>query len=138
MSKEKRGNKRLCENCGAKFYDLGKEPAVCPACNTEIVVAKPKTKEPEKPKVVEEEKPKPAETESAKKSDDDEPEFVSLDEAAAEEEEDEDAKLADLGDDDEDIPDSDDEDVFLEDDEDEDGSDVSGIIGGSIDSKDEA
>jgi uncharacterized protein (TIGR02300 family) len=26
------GEKRTCPDCGAKFYDLGKRPAVCPKC----------------------------------------------------------------------------------------------------------
>ena len=29
------GVKRQCMNCGAKFYDLQKNPAVCPKCGTE-------------------------------------------------------------------------------------------------------
>lgn len=29
------GNKRICYSCGAKFYDLGKDPASCPKCETE-------------------------------------------------------------------------------------------------------
>jgi hypothetical protein len=65
------------------------------------------------------------------------PEFVSLEEAAAEEDVDEDAKLADLGDDEVDIPPDDNKDAFLEDDEDESGSAVSGIVGGAGDTKDE-
>jgi uncharacterized protein (TIGR02300 family) len=28
------GDKQLCPNCGAKFYDLRKRPAVCPKCTT--------------------------------------------------------------------------------------------------------
>lgn len=28
------GNKRSCIGCGAKFYDLGKNPAKCPKCAT--------------------------------------------------------------------------------------------------------
>jgi len=26
------GSKRACPSCGAKFYDLGKDPAICPEC----------------------------------------------------------------------------------------------------------
>src|SRR5215831_13267658 len=35
-SKLERGTKRTCQNseCGAKFYDLNREPIVCPICNT--------------------------------------------------------------------------------------------------------
>ena len=31
-AKSKLGVKRQCQTCGAKFYDLGKRPAVCPKC----------------------------------------------------------------------------------------------------------
>ncbi len=32
MAKPELGAKQLCPNCGAKFYDLQKRPAVCPKC----------------------------------------------------------------------------------------------------------
>ena len=40
MAKPELGTKRLCSGCGAKFYDLSKDPIVCPKCGTvfEIVV----------------------------------------------------------------------------------------------------
>ncbi len=28
------GNKHECVECGAKFYDLGKSPVVCPSCGS--------------------------------------------------------------------------------------------------------
>lgn len=31
------GTKRKCSACAAKFYDLGKKPAICPKCNTELI-----------------------------------------------------------------------------------------------------
>ena len=34
------GTKRLCASCAAKFYDLGKDPIVCPACETVYVMPK--------------------------------------------------------------------------------------------------
>lgn len=34
MAKPELGAKQLCPNCGAKFYDLNKRPAVCPKCQT--------------------------------------------------------------------------------------------------------
>jgi uncharacterized protein (TIGR02300 family) len=30
------GTKRICQNCGTKFYDLQREPIVCPKCQTEF------------------------------------------------------------------------------------------------------
>jgi uncharacterized protein (TIGR02300 family) len=35
MAKPELGAKRVCVACGARFYDLGKAPAVCPKCGTE-------------------------------------------------------------------------------------------------------
>ena len=32
MVDPKLGTKRVCEACGAKFYDLNKSPAICPKC----------------------------------------------------------------------------------------------------------
>ena len=34
MAKPELGTKRLCGSCGAKFYDLSKDPIVCPKCST--------------------------------------------------------------------------------------------------------
>jgi hypothetical protein len=33
-NKELRGTKRTCPSCAVRFYDLGRDPAVCPACAT--------------------------------------------------------------------------------------------------------
>jgi uncharacterized protein (TIGR02300 family) len=37
VAKPELGTKRLCANCGAKFYDLSKDPIVCPKCTTVFV-----------------------------------------------------------------------------------------------------
>jgi uncharacterized protein (TIGR02300 family) len=29
------GTKRICQSCGTKFYDLQREPIICPKCQTE-------------------------------------------------------------------------------------------------------
>ena len=34
VAKPEWGTKRICHNCGARFYDLRRDPAVCPACGT--------------------------------------------------------------------------------------------------------
>ena len=39
MAKPELGTKRLCGNCGAKFYDLSKDPIVCPKCHTVMELA---------------------------------------------------------------------------------------------------
>jgi len=33
------GQKRVCQACGAKFYDLGRSPATCPKCQAEFVAS---------------------------------------------------------------------------------------------------
>ena len=37
MAKPDLGTKRLCAGCGAKFYDLNRTPIVCPKCETVFV-----------------------------------------------------------------------------------------------------
>jgi uncharacterized protein (TIGR02300 family) len=39
VAKPELGIKRLCGSCGAKFYDLSKDPIVCPKCSTVFQVA---------------------------------------------------------------------------------------------------
>jgi uncharacterized protein (TIGR02300 family) len=34
VAKPELGIKRQCISCGAKFYDLGRDPAMCPRCGT--------------------------------------------------------------------------------------------------------
>ncbi len=34
MANPKWGTKRQCQSCGSKFYDLLKDPIVCPSCET--------------------------------------------------------------------------------------------------------
>ena len=35
MAKPEWGIKRICHNCGTRYYDLGHDPIVCPSCGTE-------------------------------------------------------------------------------------------------------
>ena len=32
MAKPEWGTKRICQSCGARFYDFGRSPIICPAC----------------------------------------------------------------------------------------------------------
>jgi uncharacterized protein (TIGR02300 family) len=41
VAKPELGTKRLCGSCGAKFYDLSKDPIVCPKCGTVFEVVAP-------------------------------------------------------------------------------------------------
>ena len=44
MSKPELGAKHTCVSCGARFFDLGKEPAICPKCRTEQPAEQPRLK----------------------------------------------------------------------------------------------
>ena len=77
MAKPELGTKRLCSGCGAKYYDLNKDPIVCPKCSTVFVVTPTSSRSrpdaaPRAP-VVEEEVAVPEAAEAA--------EFVSLEDA---------------------------------------------------------
>ena len=37
-SKQARGTKRSCQSCNNRFYDLGRDPVVCPICSTPFVL----------------------------------------------------------------------------------------------------
>jgi uncharacterized protein (TIGR02300 family) len=39
VAKPNLGFKRVCGNCGTKFYDFGRTPIVCPKCDTVYVVS---------------------------------------------------------------------------------------------------
>jgi uncharacterized protein (TIGR02300 family) len=41
VAKPELGTKRVCASCGAKFYDLSKDPIVCPKCGTVFEVVAP-------------------------------------------------------------------------------------------------
>lgn len=119
MAKPELGAKRQCQNCGAKFFDLNKDPIVCPKCGTAFLVlgaqrARPASKEDEE------------ETELAAPQGVD---VVSLDEAEAGDE-----KATETAVDDIDVEDEGagaEDDAFLEEEE-EDDDDVSNLIDGDI------
>jgi uncharacterized protein (TIGR02300 family) len=77
VAKPEPETKRLCANCSAKFYDLNKDPIVCPKCQTvmELAAVSARRPEPVRAAAAEEEVVAP-ETADA--------EFVSLEEADAE------------------------------------------------------
>ncbi len=127
MAKPELGTKRQCQNCGTKFYDLGKDPIICPKCGTVFQVAALRSR---------------AATAARKEEDEDtelEPaaaaaEFVPLEEADASD----DAKaVPDDVEIDEDIGGDDDE-TFLETDEEDGDDDVADLIDGDIDDEEES
>ena len=44
MAKPDLGLKRTCVACGAKFYDMTRQPAVCPKCSTEQPAEQPRAR----------------------------------------------------------------------------------------------
>ena len=83
MAKPELGTKRLCGNCGAKFYDLSKDPIVCPKCHTVMEVAAVNARARPEP-VAAARAPAPAPEEEVVAPETAEAEFVSLEEADAE------------------------------------------------------
>ncbi len=126
MSKPARGTKRVCASCGARFYDLGRSPIICPACQTVYQISRPSRRNTAAAARAEPAKPEAEVLETPVVSG---VEVISLDEAAeAEKVGVEDEEVVGIGDDDDDIPDDDaDGDAFLEDDEEE-SADVIDIV----------
>lgn len=76
MNKEKWGIKRVCLNCGTRFYDFNKPVILCPNCNAEFdpeYLQRKKSKTSQEKEVVEE-------IESVELIDDEETEDVDEDE----------------------------------------------------------
>jgi len=127
LTKAELGAKRVCPNCGTKYYDLNRSPIVCPRCGAvfETTVAAKARPQPAAPKPAE-----PAEEEVVA----DAPEVISLGEADEEAAESGQVKVkvaadVDADDDEEEAEiDSSEDETFLAE-EDEDDEDVEGIIG---------
>src|ERR671923_2967047 len=49
VAKQELGLKRICGNCGAKFYDLARDPIVCPKCGTTYVPTAASARAPARP-----------------------------------------------------------------------------------------
>ena len=85
MAKAELGTKRLCANCAVKFYDLGKTPIVCPKCHTVMeLVAVTSRSRPEPVAPVRAAAPVPVAEEEVAVPETQEAEFVSLEDADAE------------------------------------------------------
>jgi uncharacterized protein (TIGR02300 family) len=125
VPKPELGTKRQCQNCGAKFFDLAKDPIVCPKCGTVYQVASMPARSSARGKAAEEDEP---EVEPA------EAELVPLEEADAAEDE---KVAAVLPEDEAEIEDeTPEDDTFLEEEE-EDSDDVSTLIDGDIEGDEE-
>jgi uncharacterized protein (TIGR02300 family) len=117
VAKIELGAKRQCQNCGAKFFDLNKDPIVCPKCGTIFQGAARVERAAAKAEVEEDEVVAPAGVE-----------LVSLDEVEASEE-----KAAEPAAEDVDVEEGEAEpdDPFIEAEE-EDEDDVTNLIDGDI------
>ncbi len=63
MAKPEWGSKRICQGCGAKFYDLMKDPILCPGCGARFdPETTPRTRRAKPAAVVKPVKPVPEET----------------------------------------------------------------------------
>ena len=128
MSKPARGIKRVCQSCGARFYDLGRTPIVCPSCQAVYQVTQPTSRRGERAPVPEVRVKVEPEVEAVAL----EPETISLEEVEepGEEAAIEDEGIVDLGEDEAEIPAAGEDDTFLEEPEGDEEADVSGIVGG--------
>ena len=84
MAKPELGTKRLCTTCGAKFYDLSKDPIVCPKCHTVLELAAVSARSRPEPAAAVAARAAPAPQEEVVAPETQEAEFVSLEEADAE------------------------------------------------------
>ncbi|GJD56437.1 TIGR02300 family protein [Methylobacterium dankookense] len=124
MARPELGLKRQCMNCGAKFYDLARDPATCPKCGSAYQGAIPsRVAAPALSRST---------AEDEDETDDKGPEMVSLDEVEAAEDNADTATDDDAGDE----AGDDDADTFLEE-EDSGDDDVSDLIDGDIESDEE-
>ncbi len=124
--KAERGTKRVCQSCGGKFYDLHRDPIICPMCQSVYQATG---------------SARPSASGNNLDADDDAVldagrgalEFVPLDEVAAREGDElpdiDSGELGDVGDDAEVLDSDGEEEAFLET-EDEGEADVSGFVGG--------
>jgi uncharacterized protein (TIGR02300 family) len=121
VAKPELGGKRQCLTCATKFYDLNRDPILCPKCGAVFQVA---------PLARVAARPMDEETETEK----DETEVVSLSEVEDAENKPDAIEI----DDDVEIDDADEaDDTFLEEEEGED-DDVAGLIDGDIESDEES
>jgi uncharacterized protein (TIGR02300 family) len=121
LAKPELGGKRQCQNCGTKFFDMNRDPILCPKCGATFVppalsrvAARPAAADDE-----EQEQPEAG------------AELVPLEDADATDE-----KAATVVDDDVDLGDDAADDTFLEEEE-EDNDDVADLIDGDIETDDE-
>ena len=125
MAKPELGAKHQCQNCATKFFDLNRDPILCPKCGT-VFQALPVARAPARVVAA-----AAARDEGEIEPDTAGVELVSLEDAEAGE------KVEAVADDDIEIEDTPADDTFLEEEE-EGEDDVSGLIDGEIEDDEEA
>jgi uncharacterized protein (TIGR02300 family) len=120
VAKPELGGKRQCQNCGTKFFDMNRDPILCPKCGATFVPPA-LSRAAVRPAAADDEELEKPEAGA---------ELVPLEDADAPDE-----KAAAVVDDDVDLGD-DAADTFLEEEE-EDNDDVSNLIDGDIETDDE-
>ena len=129
MAKPDLGNKRQCQNCGTKFFDLNKDPILCPKCGTAFQVTALSSRAASRAA--------PANSDDDEADTDNGAEVVPLDEADNVDDGKVTAAVPDEdGVDDDDDTVGNDDDTFLEEEEEDDG-DVSDLIDGDIEHDEE-
>jgi uncharacterized protein (TIGR02300 family) len=136
VAKAELGTKRLCANCGAKFYDLNKDPIHCPKCDTVYEVVQVVSRARPEPAPVVPRPPAPVEEVAVPEPQ--EIETVSLEEADAEAQGAKKPATAEpeIEEEEVEIGETIDDDTFIEEQEEED-ADVTDIIGGDIENEEE-
>lgn len=122
MAKPELGSKRQCQSCGSKFFDLNKDPIICPKCGVAFQAPAPSRSAARAAPAADDE----ADADPAG------PEIVSLEEADAPE-----GKESPVADDIEVEDDGAADETFLEEEED-DTDDVSVLIDGDIEDDEES
>ena len=137
MAKPELGTKRLCAHCSAKFYDLNKEPILCPKCGKVYEVAPVIVRGRPEPAAAPVPRPVPAAAEEVAVPEPADAEFVSLEDADAEAsgaKKPAEPAEAEVGEEDVEIDEPIDDATFIEEQEEED-ADVTDIIGGDIENE---
>ncbi|MCA3555401.1 TIGR02300 family protein [Aestuariivirga sp.] len=125
MVKAELGTKRTCPSCAARFYDLMKNPIVCPKCNANFVAAQVLPSKGDMPAMAP--APKPRAVEVADDAEVADVELISLEDAEAPDTgDDETAGIEDVDLGEEGAAETEDDTFLVE--EEEDGDNMSGLL----------
>jgi uncharacterized protein (TIGR02300 family) len=137
VAKPELGTKRLCAHCSAKFYDLNKDPILCPKCGTVYEVTPVVVRGRPEPAAAAAARAAPAPAEEVAVPEPADAELVSLEEADAEAtgaKKPAETTETEVGEEEVEIDEPIDDATFIEEQEEED-ADVTDIIGGDIENE---